>query len=135
MTAVALFRPPAAPAILAQVSPWHLLNFRLVGVGLLCFITGTIAYCLYYMGRPKKPTDPPTQDEALLDTDYLPSSGHQHLHWSRLPREEIPLATFVTRRPNAWHYLQARGHECVLMIDWCKSQLMTLWVQWTTWRR
>jgi hypothetical protein len=117
MTAVALFRPPAAPAILAQVPPWHLVSFLLVGVGLLSFITGTMVYWLCYMGRQKKTKDPPTQDEALLDTACWPSSGHQHLHWSRLPREEIPLATFVTRRPNAWQHLQARGHDCVLMID------------------
>lgn len=117
MTAVAIFRPPAAPALLAQVPTWIGHIIPLVGVGLFMLTLGTLVCWRCCMVKKVPIKDPPTQDESLQDMDCWPSSEHQHLHWSRLPREEIPLATFVTRRPNAWQRLQATGHDCILMVD------------------
>ena len=119
MTNLTLFRAAGPPALLTQeVSwmPWFLLT--LIGIIALLFGIGMRA-CFFYFTKAATPrSDPQVWDEALTgNPDSSTSSGHPHHPWSRLPREEISLATFVTRRTNTWNRLQAGARGRVLVVD------------------
>jgi hypothetical protein len=82
MTAVALFRPPAAPALLAQVHTWHWLIFLLVGVGLLSLLLSTMV-CLLALLHGTTNTEQRSTDAGRI------TAGHGLLAFLRSPTPSL----------------------------------------------
>ena len=116
MTNLTVFVPAGPAVVPAFRDSWTGLDYLLVGALALLLLLGTMGCWRCYFNQCSHKMDPPVWNETPESpTDSSPSSSR--LDWSRLPREEIPLATFVTRRPSTWHRLQARGDDCILMVD------------------
>jgi|OrbCmetagenome_4_1107370.scaffolds.fasta_scaffold240703_3 hypothetical protein len=62
-----------------------------------------------------KKQDLPVHHE--VDNFFSRSASSEPLQVLRYPREEINLATFVTRRPGEWQRRLLTGEECFLIVD------------------